>query len=79
MNNLSPTFPQSRIPLMTLCNGDIDRPLKIAFMDYHSDGNHRPMGVVSTSVRGLMDSKGLPMNIIKEKHVKDKGYTNSGM
>lgn len=52
MNNLNPTFPISRIPLMIICNGDIDRPLQIEFMDYHSDGNHRPMGVVKTSIRG---------------------------
>lgn len=25
-----------------------------------------------------MDSRGLPMDIIKEKHLKEKGYTNSG-
>lgn len=79
MNNLSPTFSPARIPLMKLCNGDIDRPLRVEFMDYNDDGNHKTMGVVATSVRAMMDSKGLPMNIIKEKHLKEKGYTNSGM
>jgi hypothetical protein len=38
MNNLNPKFPASRIKMMPLCNGDIDRPLRVALWDYESDG-----------------------------------------
>jgi hypothetical protein len=38
------------------------------------------MGCVETSVRGLLESKGAPMNVIEEDVKKKKGakYVNSG-
>jgi Ca2+-dependent lipid-binding protein len=36
MNNLSPTWPLSRIPMTKLCNGDIDRPLRVEIFDFDS-------------------------------------------
>jgi hypothetical protein len=85
MNNLSPVFPHARIPIMTLCNGDIDRPLIIEFMDWEKSGNHQPMGSVRTSVKGLLDSGGKPFDVIEEKKkgtmigtVFKKPYVNSG-
>jgi hypothetical protein len=78
-NNLNPVWPQSRIPMAALCNGDIDRPLKIEVWDHESSGKHQFMGLVMTSVRQLVDSRGAAMNVIEpEKQKKTKSYTNSG-
>jgi len=78
-NNLSPTWPQARVPMMKLCNGDIDRPLRIEILDFDSSGKHASMGVVDTSVRALLDARGSPLNVIEEdKKKKSSSYVNSG-
>lgn len=45
-NNLSPVWPAARIPMVTLCNGDVHRPLKIEIFDWEKSGRHQPMGEV---------------------------------
>jgi hypothetical protein len=37
-------WPTARIPMMTLCNGDINRPLKIRLLDFESNGKHDYLG-----------------------------------
>lgn len=64
-NNLSPVWPLARIPLVNLCNGDLDRPLKIEVWDDESSGRHQTMGVVQTSVRALVDGHGAPMDVVE--------------
>jgi hypothetical protein len=65
--------------MIALCNGDIDRPLRIDIWDWESSGRHQFMGQVDTSVRGLIESRGAPMNVIEpEKQKKSKSYVNSG-
>lgn len=78
MNNLSPTWPITRVPMQVICNGDMDRPIKIRIMDWDSDGSHDDMGVVLTSVRGLIDSRGVAFDVIEETKKSKKGYKNSG-
>jgi hypothetical protein len=77
-NNLNPTFPQSHINISQVCNGDIDRPIKISFMDYDDNGKHQFMGHVQTSIRGLIEAHGTPFNVTEPEKQKTKGYTNSG-
>jgi hypothetical protein len=78
-NNLSPSWPQARIPMVSLCNNDLDRPLRIEIFDWESSGRHQPMGRIETSVRGLLDSRGGPINVIElDKKAKSKSYVNSG-
>ena len=78
-NNLNPVWPVSRINMVQLCNGDIDRPLRIDIWDWESSGRHQYMGQCETSVRSLMDSRGAAMNVIEpEKQKKSKSYVNSG-
>jgi hypothetical protein len=43
-NNLNPIWPLARISLSTLCNGDLDRPLKIEIWDHERSGKHHFMG-----------------------------------
>lgn len=79
MNNLSPTWPVVKLPMQQLCNGDLDRPIKIDILDWDKDGTHDPMGGVQTSVRALLESRGQPFNVIEEdQKKKKKGYVNSG-
>ena len=78
MDNLSPTWPVVRIPLQKLCNGDIDRPIQIDIFDFDKDGTHDSMGGVLTSVRGLLDSRGKPFNVIEKDKKSKSGYVNSG-
>ena len=78
MNNLSPTWPIIKIPIQKLCNGDIDRPIRIDIFDWDKGGTHEIMGGVQTSVRGLQDSRGKPFNVIEDSKKSKKGYVNSG-
>jgi hypothetical protein len=78
MNNLSPTWPVLRIPMQKLCNGDLDRPIKVEIFDWDADGSHDSMGEVHTSVNGLLNSRGQPFNVIEQDKKSKKGYVNSG-
>jgi hypothetical protein len=77
-NSLSPHYPTYSIPMVTLCNNDIDRPLRIAIWDFESSGKHRSMGHVETSVRALLDAHNTPFHVIEAEKVGHKGYTHSG-
>ena len=78
-NNLNPVWPVSRIPMTALCNGDMDRPIKIEIWDHESSGRHQYMGCIETTVRGLVDSRGAPFNVIEaDKKAKKASYVNSG-
>lgn len=45
-NTLNPTWVPAKIPMTTLCNGDLQRPLRIEVVDWESSGKHQPMGQV---------------------------------
>jgi hypothetical protein len=78
-NNLNPKWAPVKLPMVSLCNGDVDRPLKIEIFDYEEHSKHQTMGVVETSVRGMISSNGAPFLVIEEEMKKKKrGYTNSG-
>lgn len=78
-NNLNPKFPTLRIPMLVLCNGDYDRPVKIEIWDHESSGKHQFMGQVETSVRGIINSEGHALDVIEPlKREKKKNYVNSG-
>ena len=64
---------------MKLCNGDIDRPLRVEIFDFEKSGAHKSMGIVETSVRGLLDSRSAQINVIEaDKKLKSRSYVNSG-
>mmetsp|Transcript_12871 Transcript_12871/g.21390 ORF Transcript_12871/g.21390 Transcript_12871/m.21390 type:complete len:544 (-) Transcript_12871:514-2145(-) len=79
-NSLNPRWAEVKIPITLLCNGDIDRPLKIEIFDHEKSGKHAPMGEVETSVRGMVSSNGTAMNVIEPAKKLKKGakYVNSG-
>lgn len=78
-NTLNPRWSTARIPMVALCNGDLDRPLKIDIYDYERSGKHVFMGsVLGASVRGMLTSANRPIHIIEPEKQSKKGYVNSG-
>ena len=54
-NTLNPAWPVAkRIPLQTLCNGDLDRPIRIQLYDWDMDGTFDDMGHCEVTVRRLL-------------------------
>mmetsp|Transcript_22558 Transcript_22558/g.42003 ORF Transcript_22558/g.42003 Transcript_22558/m.42003 type:complete len:465 (-) Transcript_22558:34-1428(-) len=53
--NLYPEWKPLKLSLQKVCNGDLDRPIKIEVFDHEKNGNHRVMGVVHTTVRSLTE------------------------
>lgn len=80
MNNLSPQWASVKIPMVDICNADLDRPLRVEIFDWHRSGKHAFMGRVDTSVRKLCASDGGPLDVIEPSVQEKKGkkYTNSG-
>lgn len=57
-NNVNPTWKKFNIPLRTLCNGDIDRNIKVECYDHNNSGNHSFIGEFYITVRQLLDGPG---------------------
>lgn len=77
-DTLSPKWAEAKIAMTTLCNGDLDRPLRITIYDHESSGKHVFMGQVDTSVRAMLKANGSPLNVIEPEKKDKSGYTNSG-
>ncbi|KAK3236906.1 hypothetical protein CYMTET_52980, partial [Cymbomonas tetramitiformis] len=56
--NLNPTWAPILISFQKLCNGDIDRPLKLECIDWDSDGSHDAIGNLTISWRALQEAAG---------------------
>jgi hypothetical protein len=79
-NNLNPKFNNLSLPMVSLCNGDVDRPIKIEVWDHEDNGKHQFMGCMETSVRGILTLNGAQLNVIEAEKKKKEGakYVNSG-
>ncbi|XP_075899269.1 copine-3 isoform X2 [Nelusetta ayraudi] len=82
-NNLNPTWRPFRIPLQSLCAGDMDKPIKVECYDYDSDGSHDLIGVFEATMTRLQEaSRSSPAEfecVNSKKKQKKKGYKNSGV
>uniref|UniRef100_A0A671Z1V1 Copine-3 n=1 Tax=Sparus aurata TaxID=8175 RepID=A0A671Z1V1_SPAAU len=82
-NNLNPTWRPFRIPLQSLCGGDMDKPIKVECYDYDNDGSHDLIGTFETTMTRLQEaSRTSPAEfecINSKKKQKKKGYKNSGV
>ncbi|XP_038580168.1 copine-3-like isoform X1 [Micropterus salmoides] len=82
-NNLNPTWKPFRIPLQSLCGGDLDKPIKVECYDYDNDGSHDLIGTFETTMTRLKEaSRTSPAEfecINSKKKQKKKGYKNSGV
>lgn len=77
MNNLSPDWPEERISISQLCQGDLKRPLQLTILDYEKNGQHVPMGGIEITVAKLMakfQTKRFSFDIQKKKKVTGKIY-----
>jgi hypothetical protein len=52
-NNLNPKWEPATIDVNVLCDGNLDRRIKISIFDHESDGKHAKMGSFETSVKEL--------------------------
>ncbi|XP_070708668.1 copine-3-like isoform X2 [Pempheris klunzingeri] len=82
-NNLNPTWRPFRIPVQSLCGGDMEKPIKVECYDYDSDGSHDLIGTFETTLTRLQEaSRSSPAEfecINSKKKQKKKGYKNSGV
>jgi hypothetical protein len=53
-NTLNPTWDDATMELSTLCNGDLNQPIRIQVFDYESKGKHVNMGELETTVNKLV-------------------------
>ncbi|KAL1023355.1 hypothetical protein UPYG_G00039660 [Umbra pygmaea] len=82
-NNLNPTWRPFRIPLQALCDGDMEKPIKVECYDHNNNGSHEVIGIFETNMIRLQDaSRTSPAEfecINSHKKQKKKGYKNSGV
>ena len=57
-NNCNPMWKKFTIPVRTLCNGDLDRNLKVECFDHNMNGNHALIGEFFITVRQLLEGAG---------------------
>ncbi|XP_016301483.1 copine-3-like isoform X2 [Sinocyclocheilus anshuiensis] len=82
-NNLNPCWKPFKIPLRSLCAGDMQKPIKIECYDYDNDGSHDLIGIFETNMKRLQEaSRSAPAEfecINSKKKQKKKNYKNSGV
>ncbi|XP_062847488.1 copine-3 isoform X2 [Trichomycterus rosablanca] len=82
-NNLNPCWRPFKIPLQSLCGGDMDKPIKVECYDYDNDGSHDLIGIFETNMKRLQEATRVSpaefdcINIKKKQ--KKKNYKNSGV
>ena len=55
-NDLQPKWNEGQISMESLCAGNLERPIQIQVYDWEKSGKHKPIGMVRTSVKGLMSA-----------------------
>ncbi|XP_067290437.1 copine-3 isoform X1 [Pseudorasbora parva] len=82
-NNLNPCWRPFKIPLRSLCAGDMEKPIKVECYDYDNDGSHDLIGIFETTMTRLQGaSRSAPAEfdcINSKKKQKKKNYKNSGV
>jgi hypothetical protein len=56
-HDLHPLWNQAQLDIEAVCNGDLDRSIKIIIWDHRRSGKHKHMGEFETSVAGLLNAK----------------------
>ncbi|XP_072100751.1 copine-1 isoform X1 [Mobula birostris] len=82
-NNLNPNWKPFSVSLQSLCNGDMQKSIKVTCFDYDGDGSHDLIGLFETNFSKLQQvESGTPIEfecINPEKQRKKKSYKNSGI
>ncbi|TNN71134.1 Copine-2 [Liparis tanakae] len=81
-NTLDPAWKPFTVPLISLCNGDVDRNIKVLCYDYDNDGGHDFIGEFQTTAAKLSEAQNsveVEFDCINpKKQKKKKNYKNSG-
>uniref|UniRef100_A0A8C8MGW6 Copine-3 n=1 Tax=Oncorhynchus tshawytscha TaxID=74940 RepID=A0A8C8MGW6_ONCTS len=56
-NTLDPVWKPFTVPLISLCNGDVDRSIKVLCYDYDNDGGHDFIGEFQTTVNKMSEAQ----------------------
>uniref|UniRef100_A0A672PGU1 Copine-2 n=1 Tax=Sinocyclocheilus grahami TaxID=75366 RepID=A0A672PGU1_SINGR len=81
-NTLDPVWKPFTVPLISLCNGDVDRNIKVLCYDYDNDGGHDFIGEFQTTVNKISEAQNgveVEFECINPKKQKKKSYKNSGV
>nr|XP_046226533.1 copine-3-like isoform X2 [Scatophagus argus] len=82
-NNLNPIWRPFRIPLQSLCGGDVEKSIKVECYDYNSSGSHDFIGsfmVTLSQIQQASQTYAAEYECINsKKKQKKKGYKNSGV
>uniref|UniRef100_A0A8C7R1B3 Copine-2 n=1 Tax=Oncorhynchus mykiss TaxID=8022 RepID=A0A8C7R1B3_ONCMY len=82
-NTLDPVWKPFTVPLISLCDGDVDRSIKVLCYDYDNDGSHDFIGEFQTTVTKMSEAQNsLEVEfecINPKKQKKKKSYKNSGI
>uniref|UniRef100_A0A8C7C5Z3 Copine-2 n=1 Tax=Oncorhynchus kisutch TaxID=8019 RepID=A0A8C7C5Z3_ONCKI len=82
-NTLDPVWKPFTVPLISLCNGDVDRSIKVLCYDYDNDGGHDFIGEFQTTVNKMSEAQNSLETefecINPKKQKKKKSYKNSGI
>uniref|UniRef100_A0A671S2X8 Copine-2 n=1 Tax=Sinocyclocheilus anshuiensis TaxID=1608454 RepID=A0A671S2X8_9TELE len=81
-NTLDPVWKPFTVPLISLCNGDVDRNIKVLCYDYDNDGGHDFIGEFQTTVNKMSEAQNgveVEFDCINPKKQKKKSYKNSGV
>uniref|UniRef100_A0A6I8S3F2 Copine-2 n=1 Tax=Xenopus tropicalis TaxID=8364 RepID=A0A6I8S3F2_XENTR len=80
---LDPVWKPFTVPLQSLCNGDIEKPIKVVCLDYDNDGGHDFIGEFQTTAIKMCESRDFqPVEfecINPKKQKKKRSYKNSGI
>ncbi|XP_070784065.1 copine-3-like isoform X2 [Enoplosus armatus] len=81
--NLNPTWRPFKIPLQSLCGGDVEKSIKVDCYDYNNSGSHDFIGSFETTLAQIQQasqSYAAEFDCINsKKKQKKKGYKNSGV
>ncbi|XP_055790269.1 copine-2 isoform X2 [Salvelinus fontinalis] len=56
-NTLDPVWKPFTVPLISLCDGDVDRSIKVLCYDYDNDGSHDFIGEFQTTVTKMSEAQ----------------------
>ncbi|XP_010295020.1 PREDICTED: copine-2-like, partial [Phaethon lepturus] len=80
---LDPVWKPFALPFVSLCDGDVEKPIKVMCYDYDSDGGHDFIGEFQTSAARMCEAQdAFPLElecINPKKQKKKKNYKNSGI
>ncbi len=57
-SDLSPVWNEATLDLEAICNGDLDRAMKVVIWDHRRSGKHKMLGELETTVQGLVNASG---------------------